>query len=48
MPSNGAASSATTIDVDFLHYLVLSSVNNGGGGLVNTSENENNGTRASV
>ena len=34
MPSNGAASSATTIDVDFLHYLVLSSVNNGEGGVV--------------
>jgi hypothetical protein len=47
-PSDGAASSAASIDVDFLHYLASTSVNNGGGGLVNTSENENNGTRASV
>ena len=57
-----AASSATSIDVDFVHYLVSSSVNNGAsvplsvnngasmplsvneGGLVNTSENDNNGT----
>ena len=57
-----AASSATSIDVDFLHYLVSSSVNDGAsvplsvnngasmplsvneGGLVNTSENDNNGT----
>ena len=45
------ADDAASIDVDFLHYLVSSSVNNGAsvpssvneGGLVNTSENDNNG-----
>jgi hypothetical protein len=37
-----------SIDVDFLHYLASTSVNNGEGGFVNTSENDNNGTRASV
>jgi hypothetical protein len=47
-PSNVAASSVASIDVDFLQFLASTSVNNGEGGLVNTSENDNNGTRASV
>ena len=45
------ADDAASIDVDFLHYLVSSSVNGASvpssvteGGLVNTSENDNNGT----